>query len=461
MDLFKIQLIKTLYKNRLFPIAAQAVLILFLGAIVYGGLGVSSDDADFLLTLRNTNLSNLLVWSYWWPIIIIIAVLFGRHWCTVCPVEAVTSIASKLGLKKKPGKLLKSGWVITFFFAIVLVFGVHTFAIHRVPERMAVYLIVLVGLSVLAGLIWEKRTFCTYICPVGHLLGLYSLLSMTEWRARWPAVCKNCVSKACIAKKRHYLITERSCTSELFPPKIKDNRQCILCSQCLSSCPWDNLSMRLKKPLSDLHAGVTLKAAEIGFATIACGFVVYEIFVEWKVTKSMLKAAPNAVCSALGIEGAWKGTATALILFVIFPSLFMLVFAAMRKAAGRESLLSSTGSLALALLPVMGAMHVYKALLKTTSRIPYWKGALTDPEGIETASAIKSGSSVLDTSVTSAVSPYLTAAGMLLVLASTALSMGYVARKQETTPAAKAVTSIAVILYAGIFAACLIAWRIL
>ena len=155
MDLFKIQLIKTLYKSRLFPIAAQAVLILFLGAIVYGGLGVSSDDADFLLTLRNTNLSNLLVWSYWWPIIIIIAVLFGRHWCTVCPVEAVTSIASKLGLKKKPGKLLKSGWVITFFFAIVLVFGVHTFAIHRVPERMAVYLIVLVGLSVLAGLIWD------------------------------------------------------------------------------------------------------------------------------------------------------------------------------------------------------------------------------------------------------------------------------------------------------------------
>ena len=36
----------------------------------------------------------------------------------------------------------------------------------------------------------------------------------------------------------------------------------------------------------------------------------------------------------------------------------------------------------------MAAAHTVKALLKTTTRIPYWENAFTDPVGIESASGI-------------------------------------------------------------------------
>ena len=66
--------------------------------------------------------------------IIITAIFFGRFRCSICPMELITSILGKIGLRKKPGKFLKSGWVITLFYTVILVLGIHTFAIHRIPQ---------------------------------------------------------------------------------------------------------------------------------------------------------------------------------------------------------------------------------------------------------------------------------------------------------------------------------------
>ena len=134
-------MINKLFKSRYFLISIQFVALLIFVALIYGAIGVTTNDSDFAKVLRNTNLSNLIVWSYWWPLIIVTAILFGRFWCTICPMELVTSLAGMLGLKRKPGKLLKSGWVSTLFYAIILVVGIHTLAIHRIPNLMVIYIL--------------------------------------------------------------------------------------------------------------------------------------------------------------------------------------------------------------------------------------------------------------------------------------------------------------------------------
>ncbi len=265
LDLFRLPPLKALYNSRYFPLIPQLVTLGVFILLIWGGFGLFTEDMDFAKVLRNTNLANLIVWSYWWPGVIIVAILAGRHWCTVCPMELITSLSGKFGLKRKPGRFLRSGWAITLFFAFILVVGVHTLAIHRVPGRMAVYMILLLAVAFLVGLIWEKRTFCTYLCPVGHLLGLYALLSAMEWRVQSRDCCDRCKTKECIAKSRQYLITARSCTSELYPTEIRDNRKCILCSPCLSSCPHDNISLRIRKPFAGLASDPKLSSAEIGF----------------------------------------------------------------------------------------------------------------------------------------------------------------------------------------------------
>ena len=128
--------------------------------LIAGGLAANTNDMAFAKVLRNTNLANLIVWSYWWPLIILSAVFFGRVWCMVCPMELLTSLAAKVGLRRKPPDFFRSGWIITGFYILILFIGIHTLAIHRVPFRMAIYMILLLSSAVVAGLLFSRNTFC-------------------------------------------------------------------------------------------------------------------------------------------------------------------------------------------------------------------------------------------------------------------------------------------------------------
>lgn len=100
-----ILMINKLFKNHYFLISIQFVVLLVFILLIYGAIGITTDDKDFALILRNTNFSNLIVWSYWWPLIIVTAILFGRFWCSICPMELITSFFGKIGFRKKPNKL--------------------------------------------------------------------------------------------------------------------------------------------------------------------------------------------------------------------------------------------------------------------------------------------------------------------------------------------------------------------
>ena len=228
MSLLNIRWIRSLLISRWFPLAAQIIMLAAFGLLVAGGLGVKTSDADFAKVLRNTNLANLLVWSYWFPLLVAAAVLVGRLWCMVCPIELLSSLAVRVGLRRKVPSFLKSGWLITIFYTLILIVGVHTLAIHRVPHRMAIYLLMLMSVALVISLVYEKRAFCSYVCPVGHLLGLYALVSPFEWRVNDTGLCKKCETKDCFTKKNHYRMVGRSCTSNIYPPAIKNNQKCLL-----------------------------------------------------------------------------------------------------------------------------------------------------------------------------------------------------------------------------------------
>lgn len=91
-----------------------------------------------------TNLVNLLVWGLWWPAKEWTAVLFGRVWCAVCPLELVANGTERLGgilkvKQRKLGKSLRAGWLIVALYALIqmLVAGVH---LHRIPAYTSMFL---------------------------------------------------------------------------------------------------------------------------------------------------------------------------------------------------------------------------------------------------------------------------------------------------------------------------------
>lgn len=300
-----------LFRKAYFPIGFKYFFLLMFLILIIIGFSAHSTDNEILIQLRNTNLANLLVWSYWWPTIIILSVFLGRIWCMVCPVEIVTSFFAKIGFKRRRPKFLLSGWGITIFYILILFVGIQGFAVHRGPTFMAVYLLAILGVSVIIAL-YEKNTFCRYLCPIGHLLGLYSKLSFLGWRVKDKSVCAGCKDKSCIDKKYRYNMNYKSCGVDLYPASIDDNSNCILCAGCLKTCDRYRSETETKRPnpqpvrtgfAQDLLSLKVLKTAEAAFLFIVSGFVIYENPVgmgcyEKNINAVSEPSSGNALCRA-------------------------------------------------------------------------------------------------------------------------------------------------------------------
>ena len=70
-----------LFRFTWFPVVLQIFALNAFALFLADGLAANTEDIAFAKVLRNTNTANLIVWSYWWPEIILSAIFLGRVWC--------------------------------------------------------------------------------------------------------------------------------------------------------------------------------------------------------------------------------------------------------------------------------------------------------------------------------------------------------------------------------------------
>ncbi|NOQ25102.1 MAG: 4Fe-4S binding protein [Bacteroidales bacterium] len=388
-----IRLLNKFVEKSFFPIVFKYITGAVFIALLIIGFSANSSDSALLKYLRNFNIANLLVWSYWWPIIIISAVFFGRIWCMVCPIELVTSFFAKIGFKKERPKWIKSGWAITIFYIIILFIGINGFAIHRNPFAMSMYLLSITIVAAFSGLIFKKNTFCRYICPVGHLLGLYSRFSFLGWRVKDKETCKTCKDLSCISNDYSYNHKAKSCGVDLYPANIKDNSKCILCGGCRKTCGKYQTEENPNRPnpgftkinISDRVFNLTkLSLAESFFVLIVSGFVIYEVFVEWKISKSLIMYLPNLIGQEFNISNPFLfGIQKCILLYFLLPLLIWFIPFIVNKRKSNLGFKEYMKHAAIIFIPIMAAAHIIKALLKMTSRIPYFEHTFSDVSGLQ------------------------------------------------------------------------------
>ena len=116
----------------------------------------------------------------------------------------------------------------------------------------------------------------------------------------------------------------------------------------------------------------------------------------------------------------------------------------------------------LLLLPTIAGALIIKSILRMSSRVPYWRGALVDPRGIETAQKIVSGTFVPDQSVTDALDPVVSlaaAAVLLVVLAATVQIFRRPVVMQKYSPGVRVVLVLSVMAYWCIFGVTIFLWK--
>jgi polyferredoxin len=198
-----------------------------------------------------SNLATVLVWNWWWPLVIVSVFFLGSVWCAVCPWDTLSSwlVRRKLwrrafphpGFNRQVPKYLRNVWLALLMF-IGLTWLELGIGVTSIPMATALMALFMLGLSLLFLILFERKAFCRYACPVGRTLGYYSRLAPIALRPKEQETCASCTTLECYRGSA----AVEPCPTKLTIGKFSQNTFCISCGNCVLSCPHKNVSWRLR-----------------------------------------------------------------------------------------------------------------------------------------------------------------------------------------------------------------------
>lgn len=331
------------------------------------------------------NFAIIFVWIAWWSAFKLIFIPFGgRSWCSICPIPLPGEWLQRggilvkgrrgFGLNRRWPKLLKGSWLQSSAFLLIGLFGALTLTDPRVSSWI---FLALFGLALVLSLVFEKRSFCNYICPIGGFSGIYAQTAPVEVRAIDTSLCAKHNVKSCY----------HACPWGLYPVAFRDSAACGLCMECLRACPQDNLALNLRPFGSDIGSARTANRLDEAFlALVMLGSVLAfaAVFVgPW----GWLKLAAFEIGST-----PWMVYAASFLAFnlLVLPALFGLAVWSGQKLGGRLSGKPTTKGLPLrreisnqsqALLPLGLMAWIAFTVSFALPKLGFVLGVLNDPLG--------------------------------------------------------------------------------
>ncbi len=241
----------------------------FIALVVFLTLrGALAPEGD-PLAVTETNPAMMVTWFIWFPILPLVTASVGRVWCAVCPIAGFGDLFAKLGRFNLPApRLLKRLDFWTLIAAYILIeFGEGLFGVDSSPGMTLAFLAGLLFVAALMTVLYERRAFCRYLCPLAGWLGAYSALSPLEIRGNKKVCQTQCGEHSC------YKGTEAvpGCPMFLYPAAMNSNTECLLCTNCVKSCENRGVQLNLRPPLVELWRNAAPSIALSVFAFVLLG----------------------------------------------------------------------------------------------------------------------------------------------------------------------------------------------
>lgn len=264
-NLLKVPAVLQILKSRYYPKAAHLLTIPFFGLIIGLGLfGPQEPDRNAML---------ILTWAFWEPILILGILFAGRIWCSVCPMGAMGSLTQQAaGFNLKVPALIKNyGFYFGAAGVAIIFWAEAAFNMPRSPRATAMLIIPLIAMACIAGLLFQRRAWCRYLCPLGSIVGVLSSCAIIEMRSNY-GVCNNtCTRHDCFAGN----VEREGCPMSEGPFSLNSNRNCVLCATCVKICPNQSPVLNMRLPGYDLW---TARKAELSFAVIVISLIGTQLF---------------------------------------------------------------------------------------------------------------------------------------------------------------------------------------
>jgi len=395
LNFLGLPLIRWIVKRPFYPYILQAGALGFFLLLIYFGWGQPTFDMNSAAEklYRKLNFTTFVLWGLWWPSMIWVAVFLGRAWCHVCPLELLMNLSERLGRKlgvsqRFMPKVFRNGLLIVAAYLTVQ-FSVASFHIHRAPHGATLFLISLAVLALLCGFLFTYRSFCSFVCPVGVLLNCYSRNAPFELRTIDRGVCEGCRTRDCRSLKTYTRWKGRGCPSLLNPPKLRSNKDCLLCMQCVKACPYDNIRFGTRRFFQDIVPGESLSMAIPLFLVIITGFLTYELTLNGEI-KAIFLAPPHWIENVMRITDAhWIGFLKGAWVLIVFPAAIWIIFAALyRLFSPRMKFSFWFKAYPVAFVPLLAAAHLSKSFDKWNAWLKGVGLPFRDPMGKATFQAI-------------------------------------------------------------------------
>ena len=370
--------IKALIRTRPFQFILRLPFVLIFLFIIFAGL--------FGTKAPGKNIVPLLTWTFWWTALIFFVLFLGKIWCLVCPWNAIAEWIQRLTLwgKKETTISLNLRWpgrLRNIYLATGLFVGLTWlelgFGVTVSPLATALLSLLMLAMAVIPALYFDRKPFCRYGCLVGRISGLYALFSPVELRAGDKEVClTGCHTNDCIrGNDQGY-----GCPTNEYLGTMDLNTYCILCSECIKTCPYDNLVFNLRPFSMDLVKSIRLRPDE---AYLSLALLSLTIFHGLTMTPAWGKSVLE-LRDAFGIgdPGQVLAFSLGMVLVLAVPVLVFLGVSWVSKKLGRlERTREVFIAYAYALLPLAllyHAAHNVQHLLREGQKI---MPLLSDPMG--------------------------------------------------------------------------------
>ncbi|HLI44020.1 MAG TPA: 4Fe-4S binding protein [Acidimicrobiales bacterium] len=232
------------------------------------------------------NFGTAITWYIWFCLVFVLMVVVGRAWCVMCPFGGFAEWVQRrtfwkraqhrLGLGRKlPEPVARYGFLLSVGTFLLLTWIEEYFNIAGPGNPWATSFMVLgIVTSALAFfLVFERRTFCRYLCPLTALIGTVGAMgSVAGFRTRDRQICLGCKTKDCMRGG----VNGYGCPWYTWPGSADSNLACGLCSECYKGCPEDNIGLYLQRPLTSVVAP-TRRRADVAWAVaVLWGLVIFQ-----------------------------------------------------------------------------------------------------------------------------------------------------------------------------------------
>ena len=264
-NLLQLEQVRNFFRHRFYPVGIQVLTGTFFSIIfLMAFMGSQSPDANVTL---------LLVWAMWWPMLAISWFLGARIWCSICPMGAVNDLFNKFcSLKKKVPKFIRNNSIYLSGLGLALIIYVEA-STNMVNSPMATgfLLLSIATCAIVSGLLYERRVWCRYLCPLGRLAATFSGCSIIEWRSNSSICNSTCKTNACFKGTDEV----PGCPLYQGPFSLYSNQDCILCGNCVKICENASPAFNIRIPGHELWAAIKPEKVTSIFVPIIMGTQIF------------------------------------------------------------------------------------------------------------------------------------------------------------------------------------------